>query len=234
MEIFVHWVRHGEVASHRGDVPVTEAGLAAAQERGSRLGELVAAGEEVHFCHATTLRTRQTAAAVRAGVVEAVARRGVPGLKLHDLRLEPVLRNPDMYVAGRRVDFVSTPEALAAQIPDVGLAPADLLRLPFWPNFWGSQDRIGYWVNHTNPPGEDAATVARRLLAWAASLHDLPADQPRRFICVTHSPLLRAFLKSYLLGEDPGEPEFSESIDMHLPAGGPVRIRFREHAALLP
>jgi broad specificity phosphatase PhoE len=78
-------------------------------------------------------------------------------------------------------------------------APARLLKIPFLRGFWEAPDRIDYWVNHSDPPGEDAEAVARRVLTFATSLLDLPRVQPRRYICVTHSPVMRAFLRRYLL-----------------------------------
>ncbi len=64
----VHWERHGEVASHRGDVPLTEDGLARAEETGRRLGEELNSGEMVSFLYAPTRRAWQTAEAINSGV----------------------------------------------------------------------------------------------------------------------------------------------------------------------
>jgi broad specificity phosphatase PhoE len=141
------------------------------------------------------------------------------------------LRNPDIYVAGTRVELVSTAEALAEQLPSSGLAPEQLSQLPFFQGFWSDPDRIGYWVNHPNPPGEDADTVARRLLAFTVSLLDLPREQPRRYICVTHSPTMRAFLRRYLLGKDPGEPDYLETMDLSFAPDDTLSLRFRGHSA---
>jgi len=92
----------------------------------------------------------------------------------------------------------------------------------------------GYWVNHPNPPGEDADTVARRLFTFAVSLLDLPCGQSRRYICVTHSPVMRAFLRRYLLGHDPGEPDYLEAVDLHFTPDGKLMLRFRNQASREP
>jgi broad specificity phosphatase PhoE len=59
---------------------------------------------------------------------------------------------------------------------------------------------------------------------------DLPREQPGRYICVTHSPTMRAFLRRYLLGKDPGEPDYLETIDLSFAPDGSLSLRFRGHA----
>jgi len=56
-------LRHGEVASHRGDVPVTAAGLDTAVDVGRRLAEQ-ANGGLIRVISGATRRTRETAEAV--------------------------------------------------------------------------------------------------------------------------------------------------------------------------
>ena len=45
----IHWLRHGKIASHRGNVPLTEEGLAQARERGRVLAGEISPGEVVRF-----------------------------------------------------------------------------------------------------------------------------------------------------------------------------------------
>ena len=54
----LHWVRHGKVSSHQGDVPVTEDGLEQAEEVGIQLAEEVSPDEDIFFLYAPTRRTR--------------------------------------------------------------------------------------------------------------------------------------------------------------------------------
>ena len=68
----IHWVRHGKIASHRGNVPLTDEGAAQARERGRLLAEDLSPGEFVHFMYAPTLRTRQTVEEIRASMAEAL------------------------------------------------------------------------------------------------------------------------------------------------------------------
>ena len=223
----VHLVRHGEVASHRGDISVTAAGLAQAEKAGRRVGGELEPGEAVFFLYAPTRRARETAEALHGGVAASLEAGRHKATELLPPAEEWALRNPDLYVAGFRVEMVSTPEALAEQVAASGLGVRELSGHPFFRKFWAAPDRIGYWVGHPDPPGEDADAVARRLLTFAVSLLDLPRERPGRYVCVTHSPVVRAFLRRYLSGEDPGEPDYLESVDLVVPAAGPPGVSFR-------
>jgi hypothetical protein len=150
--------------------------------------------ELVAILTTATLRARETAVALYQAMQAALDERtGTATVTIVPPAEEPAIRNPDIYVAGRRVEMMSTGEAVAEQIPGLGLSGEDIEKLPFYREFFPHRDRIGYWVGHSDPPGEDAAVVARRLLTFAISLLDIPSDRPRRYICVGHSPLMRAF-----------------------------------------
>lgn len=220
--VTIHWLRHGHIASHRGDIPLTNEGISQARERGQVLAAKVAPGEKIHFMHAPTLRTRQTAEEVRAsmdGSLEVEA-------KLLPVRGEWAIRNPDLYVAGQRVEMVSSLEALEEQLSSPRVSSEVLERHPFFREFWASSDRIGYWIHLAGPPGEDAAAVARRQMAFATSLADTVGESSERYVLSTHSPVLRAILRHYF-GKEPGEPEYLESVDLRLPSTGPPELSFR-------
>jgi broad specificity phosphatase PhoE len=227
----VHWVRHGEIASHRGNVPLTESGLAQARERGGLLAGDLSPGEIVHFMHAPTLRTRQTIEEIQSSMAETLSPGG--GVDLLDVREQIAIRNPDLYVAGQRVEMVSSAEALAEQLSAPPVDPATVSEHPFFSGFWAAPDRIGYWVEHPDPPGEDPAAVARRQMTFAVSLREAREDRPVRYVLSTHSPVLRAILLAYL-GEDPGEPGYLEPIDLILPEDGPWTLRFRNLQRTVP
>ena len=233
----VHWVRHGKVASHRGDIPVTDEGLQQVEVAGRHFYNEFVAGEVISLLHTPTRRTRETAHKLYTtmiGLSDEEQHRDFHS-QPHFIVLEPVehraIRNPDIYVAGIRIELVSTPEALVEQIPLLSRVPTlqALAQHPFLSGFWHDPDRIGYWVNHPNPPGEDADAVARRLFTFAASLTDLPGETPRRYICVTHSPPIRAFIRRYITGSDPGEPNYVEATDMLFSPDGMLTLRYREH-----
>ncbi len=225
--LWVHWVRHAQVASHQGDLPVSGEGRQQVEAAGRQFSKKLIPGEVVSLLYAPTRRTRETALLLYSSMIEVFDCAEQPEVYLSPPMEHWAIRNPDIYVAGVRIELVSTAEALAEQLPPSSLGPQELAQLPFLRGFWADSDRIGYWVNHPDPPGEDADTVARRLLTFAVSLLDLPRVQPRRYICVTHSPAVRAFLRRYLLGHDPGEPGYLESVDLEFEDDGSCTIQYR-------
>jgi broad specificity phosphatase PhoE len=205
-------LRHGEVASHRGDVPVTDAGLEAAIETGRRLG--AHADGVIRVISGETRRTRDTAAAVAQGARERGAQVTEDGVAF-------ALRNPDLYLAGVRVDMVSTADAFAIQIPD--FRAESVARVAFFREWLEVDDRVGWWVAHDHPPGDAAGDVAARIRAFAASLVD--RDDPGALtVGITHSPVLRACLVD-ATGSDPGEPAWLAGLRVEISPDRLVRFR---------
>ena len=194
-------LRHGEVPSHRGDVPVTDRGLDRAETVGRRLA---ATADRIRVLTGETLRTRQTGAAIATGASAA-------GAAVDEPRVAFALRNPDLYVAGERVDMVSSPAALAEQVP--GLTVDEAAAVPFFAAFFEQPDRIGWWLRLADVPGDDAEAVARRIGHFAASLPDRTTQPAQLTVGVTHSPVLRACALAHL-GHDPGEPESLTGLEL--------------------
>jgi broad specificity phosphatase PhoE len=190
----LYLLRHGEVTSHKGDVPIT----ADAERRAYAAGQELARLEQqpIAVLSGETRRAIDTAVHLARGVADSGG--GVVG---PDVAF--ALRNPDLYVAGTRVNMVSSPQALADQVD--GLSPEDVPSLDFFPAFMASPERIGWWLAHESPPGEDAAAVAARVRSFALSLLDPVPARPQVVVAVTHSPLLRAVALD-VLGRDIGEP----------------------------
>jgi broad specificity phosphatase PhoE len=210
-------LRHGEVTSHRGDVPVTEAGLQTAVEVGRRLAGR--AGGPIRVLSGETRRTRDTAAAVARGAREA-------GAEVLEDGVAFALRNPDLYLAGVRVDMVSSEEAFAAQIP--GFTEADVAKVAFFAEWLTVPDRVGWWVRHTEPPGDDAAAVAARIRTFAGSLAD--RDDATAFtVAITHSPVLRACALE-VAGSDIGEPTWLAGLEAEISADRSVRLQLLPEA----
>lgn len=204
----LYLLRHGEVTSHRGDVPITPDAERHAFAVGGRLGDRVE-GAILVLC-GETRRATDTAAHLAGGVTE------VGGTVLGP-RVAFALRNPDLYLAGTRVDMVSSAEALASQVD--GYQAANIAGIPFFPEFFASPDRIGWWLTHASPPGETAPAVAARLRAFARSLTDPIPGDPGAVVAVTHSPLLRAFGLE-MLGEDIGEPPWVSGLVIDIAPDG--------------
>ena len=194
-------LRHGEVASHRGDVAVTDRGLDGAEHVGQRLA---ATAGRIRVLTGDTLRTRQTGAAIATGASAA-------GAAVDEPRVAFALRNPDIYVAGERVDMVSSPAALAEQVP--GMTVDEAAAVPFFAGFFEQPDRIGWWLGLADVPGDDAEAVARRIGHFAASLPDRTTQPAEVTMGVTHSPVLRACALDQL-GHDPGEPEWLTGLEL--------------------
>ncbi|QIG45162.1 histidine phosphatase family protein [Nocardioides anomalus] len=204
-------LRHGEVASHRGDVPVTEAGLVHAERTGAAVG--AATDRPLSLLYGGTRRSRETAEALVRGI-------GDPARVTGPLDAF-ALRNPDMYAAGARVNMVSSAEHLAEQVP--GLTAEEVDAHPWWSRFIASPDRVGWWLAHEDPPGETGADVLRRLHLFARSLADAGPHQGRLVVGVTHSPLLRALLRE-VHGSDPGEPAYVTGVWLRAGSGGGLEI----------
>lgn len=206
-------LRHGEVLSHRGDHPLSGDGRAQAEDAGRRLAALGLG--RVRLLSGSTRRTRETAELVRAGLLAAA-----PSAAVSEPEVAFALRNPDLYLAGVRVDMVSSAEAFAEQVP--GLTATDVVAVPFFAGWFSAPDRIEWWLRHPAPPGEDAAGVAARLAAFAATLGNPGPAVPDTVVAVTHSPLLRAVSLTFT-GVDPGEPQYLTGVGLDVVPEGPVR-----------
>jgi len=210
-------LRHGEVTSHRGDVPVTEEGLQTAVDVGRRLAGR--ADGPIRVISGETRRTRETAAAVAQGAREA-------GAEVLEDGVAFALRNPDLYLAGVRVDMVSSEAAFAVQVP--GFTEADVAKVGFFAEWLTVPDRVGWWVGHAQPPGDDAAAVAARIRTFAASLAD--RDDATAFtVGITHSPVLRACALD-VTGADIGEPNWLAGLEAEISADRAVRLQLLPEA----
>lgn len=210
-------LRHGEVTSHRGDVPVTEEGLQTAVDVGRRLAGR--ADGAIRVISGETLRTRDTAAAVARGAREA-------GAEVIEDGVAFALRNPDLYLAGVRVNMVSSEAAFAAQIP--GFTEADVTKVGFFADWLTVPDRVGWWVRHPEPPGDDAAAVADRIRTFAASLADR-TDATAFTVGITHSPVLRACALE-VSGSDIGEPNWLAGLQAEISPDRSVRLQLLPEA----
>lgn len=208
--VHLYLLRHGEVESHRGDVPITLAAVEQAHDVGAEL----AAIEEGPFLVLTgdTRRALQTAENVAAGL-------RVAGASVEGPTVAHALRNPDLYLAGVRVNMVSSADALADQVPS--LAAEEVAGLDFYPGFFAEPDRIGWWLRHESPPGEDASAVADRVESFARSLIDRHSARRPVVVAVTHSPLLRAAALA-ALGEDIGEPGWISGLMLEVDDSGTI------------
>ncbi|HTD20777.1 MAG TPA: histidine phosphatase family protein, partial [Ktedonobacteraceae bacterium] len=115
--LWVHWMRHAKVASHQGDVPLTDEGRQEVERAGQQFSRKFIPGEVVSLLHAPTRRTRETALVLHSSMARVVGEVPDPKIALLAPAEHTAIRNPDIYVAGARVELVSTAQALAEQIP---------------------------------------------------------------------------------------------------------------------
>lgn len=210
-ELALLLLRHGEVASHRGDVPVTDGGLSHARTVGEAIGRRY--DGPISLLYGGTRRSRETAEAIAAGIADPARVTGPTD--------SFALRNPDTYLAGTRVNMVSSAEALAEQVPGMTVQQAEANA--WWTAFIESPDRIGWWLGQEDPPGENAAGLAARVLRFARSLADPGPMNGHLVVCATHSPLLRAVLQ-HATGADPGEPAYVTGARLLVDPSGSVDI----------
>lgn len=210
--VSIHLLRHGEVRSHRGDVPITPEAVEHAEKVGRRfVGDV--SGVAMLLC-GDTRRARETAQHLARGIEQA-------GGEVDGPTVSHALRNPDLYLGGYRVNIVGSSEALAAQVP--GLEPEDVAGLEFFPRLIAEPDRVGWWLRHPDPPGEGAATVADRISAFSRSLVNPFREDRRVVVAVTHSPLVRAVALA-ALGHDIGEPEWISGLTIDVDLSGRLTI----------
>lgn len=181
-------LRHGQVPHHRGDVGLTDMGTAQAEAAGRWFASqgVTIAG----LLSGETARTRDTAAAFAAGYRSVDAAPSIP-----DPHVSFALRNPDLYIGGHRVQMAEGAAAIAAQAH--GVEQADIHASPFFEELITAPERVGFWLEHPNPPGEDAHDVARRIVDFVRSLGAGVGRDGGTVVAITHSPVLRAVRLSF-------------------------------------
>ncbi len=202
-------LRHGQVPHHRADVAPTDLGMAQADAAGRWFGR-----QQVDIAclfSGETRRTRDTASGFAAGVRAA-------GGETPDPLVSTALRNPDLFLGGHRINMGEGAAFLAAQSPEV--TEADVEASTFYGAFITAPERIGFWLEHGNPPGENARSVGRRVDDFARSLADVPSWAGRTVVAITHSPVLRA-VRYHHWGDYSREPPFLHGYALTLgPEGG--------------
>jgi broad specificity phosphatase PhoE len=221
MKVTVHIMRHSEIAHHESNVSLTEHGRVLAWAAGKSLGAEVTDRETIFVQYAPAARTEETATLVHAGLLAALKENMLAGqVGLRAPSPEAGLYNVRFFMnhgeepqePARAFSRTNSPRYLD------DLPPA---RAAFFRGFWKSEDRLGYWLTHGSAGGaETPEMVYERLRAWLRSIFfniagganfGRSTEAVTRFIGVTHSGTIRAFLCKDL-GMDPGEPDYCEQI----------------------
>lgn len=211
-DVQVLLLRHGQVANHRGDVPLTDLGVLQAEAAGEWFA--LESIEVAAILTGETLRTINTGASFALGVRST-------GGKVPDPVVSFALRNPDLYLGGHRINMAEGAEALAAQTPTV--EPENVGDVPFFHDLMQAKDRVGFWLEHGNPPGDTARDVGRRIDHFARSLAAVPQWRGRTVVAITHSPVLRA-VRYHHWGEYSKEPPFLHGYSLTLSSTGELTL----------
>lgn len=202
-------LRHGQVANHRGDVDLTELGVAQATNAGSWFAETNI--EVAAVLSGETIRARDTA----KYFVEAFR---VGGGQVDDAEVSFALRNPDLYLGGHRINMGEGAEALAAQSPSI--EPSAVGDIEWYRDLMTAPDRVGFWLEHANPPGDTARSTGERIDTFVRSVAHVPKWQGQTIVAMTHSPVLRAVRFNHW-GDFSKEPPFLHGYAMSIgPDGG--------------
>lgn len=206
-------LRHGKVAHHRGDVALTDVGREQARAAGGWFADRGIA--IAHVLHSDTKRARETAEQL------ADANRAAGG-RIDDVRHAVALRNPDLYLGGHRVNIAEGAEAIAAQSPPS--SEDDVTASAFWSGLLTAPDRVGYWLEHGSPPGDDAHAVGRRIDHAVRSVADAASLRGRTIVAISHSPVLRAVWLHHR-GAYVREPPFLHGHELTLSADGQLTLQ---------
>lgn len=219
-KVTLAFLRHAKVPSHEGDMPLTEDSNADIQAAVPRLKAL---GNRFLFLATETHRSRQTAEALRAAIDPSTP----------EVRPAWGMRNPDLYLAGSRVEMGSKAEFFASQCAFLDMTPDLVNAQAFFTGFLTAPDRIEYWLFHDTPPGENAAAVAKRVFQYAQSFLAAGLSEDLVVASVTHSPVMRAILHKGLGLADTGEPNWVEAIILEVTPEG-MTYRYRDNTGHIP
>lgn len=216
------FLRHGKVPSHEGDMQLTEDSASDITAAVPKLLALGGTDATYRFVATRTHRSQQTAEALRQAI-DPTAPEVLPAWGL---------RNPDIYLAGSRVEMGSKAEFFASQCEHAEMTPEKVMQHRFYRGFLTVHDRIEYWLTHATPPGETAEAVAHRVMAFAESFRAVQVENDLVVACVTHSPVMRAIIVKGLGISDPGEPEWVEEIVLKM-SNNSTTFRFRDQTGTL-
>lgn len=210
MSTIIHLARHGRIPDYKTDQSLTELGRQEALAAGRELAVQIRPGETICFFTSPSRRARETAALLRDGLQEALWEYSLAVTIEATVAVDDSLQDVRFYLDGASYAPITPLLEIARwrlqQHPSAELqAFAD-----YQHEFWTNPDPVGYWLIHPSPVVESPEAVAQRLRTFVAErLAASDANnQPRREVCVTHSPLLRSFLQG-VFGQAFGPPPFS-------------------------
>lgn len=212
MSTTIHLVRHGRIPDYQTDRPLTTAGAEEALAAGRQLAAIIQPGEAVRFYSSPARRARQTAALLRDGLRQVLADSPSTITIRETAAVDDRLQNNLMYVGGAAYDPITPLVEVARWRLHKTPSPENEACLNFQLSFWQAADPVAFWLSTPSQFAEPPQAVVTRTRALIKELLD--KSPPGRYICVTHSANLRAFLQ-VAFGRDPGSPPFSGMLTIH-------------------
>lgn len=221
-EVTVVLVRHGETRTYEHDAGLTARGRRQAYARGTELARVLAGRDRILLRHAPTERARETAEALRSGLIDAsgppVAGHSQPDPAFGNFRIR----------CGDTVREPSGAHALHRKAERTGIAGdwiVDFTR--YLERQHLGNDPVGYWLRQPLSSFEPPVAVVHRLGRAIAALADAGAPTTPTVVA-THSGCLRAIIAA-ASGEDRGEPENGETVHVFATPGGDVAtVHYRD------
>ena len=224
----VRLIRHGQTQGYATDAGLSALGRWQAHRKGQDLARGVKPGMTIRIPHAQTARARETAVALREGLLAGMARYGLEAT-VEASTPNDEFRNFQVWCQGQEMDVTSAFMTYTTLLEDYerhhgGDRPGWLVEMD---RFWNVQaaggDPITHWLRQPMQFFEPAALCVRRF--WKGILQEVAKgpENLRVFVC-THSGPIRAVATS-AFGHDPGEPYNLEDVRMRV-------FGDREHAVV--
>jgi broad specificity phosphatase PhoE len=215
-------VRHGETRTYDRDAGLTPRGEQQARARGAALARDLAGRDRIVVRHAPTERARQTAEALRSGLIDAS---GPPVAGA--VRPDPAFGNFGICCG----DTIREPSGAHALYEDADHAAPAAGWLTDYTRYLERQhlgsDPVGYWLRQPLPSFEPPVAVVHRFGRAIAEIADA-GEVATATVVATHSGCLRAIVAA-ASGEDRGEPERGEAVHVFAaPGRNDAMIRYRD------
>jgi broad specificity phosphatase PhoE len=212
----VRLIRHGQTQGYISDGALTPLGRWQAHRKGQDLAKSIKEGSTVRLLHAATARARETAVAVREGVLQALSRYGIGDVEVEEPQPAEAFDNFQVWCDGKEMDVTAGFQLYARILEEYersgsGDRPGWIVEMDrFYKIETAGGDPITQWLHQPMHYFEPPINVVRR--HWAGIVDQLRDAPPnlRLYVC-GHSGPLRA-LASAAVGHDPGEPYNVEDV----------------------
>jgi broad specificity phosphatase PhoE len=212
----VRLIRHGQTQGYISDGGLTPLGRWQAHRKGQDLARSLKEGMTVRLPHAPTARAKETAVAVREGLLQALGRYGIGDVAVEDPVPTEAFDNFQVWCDGKEMDVTASFQLFANTLEEhertsAGDRPGWMVEMHRFFNVeMAAGDPITYWLHQPMVYFEPPISVVRR--HWEGIVAHLSEGPPdvRLYICA-HSGPIRA-VAAAAVGHDPGEPYNVEDV----------------------